>query len=160
MASGASLNHLAHLCLRQWPDQKVFGFDSFKGLPESWSLGVRRGEFAQQTLPAIESNAELVIGLFQETLPKFLAQHVDPVAFVHLDADVYSSTKYVLDALIRAGRLKRGSRIQFDEVFNYPGWYAKGEFKALAEVSRSADLRFEWIGVVPSGTAAAIEVLS
>jgi hypothetical protein len=58
----------------------VFGFDSFKGLPERWRLGFDAGEFALQTPPNVPG-AELVVGLFMDTLPGFLAEHPGPVAF-------------------------------------------------------------------------------
>ena len=58
-------------------------------------------------------NAILVHGLFQDTLDGFLQGHTEPVAFVHFDADLDSSTKYVLDRI--ADRLMDGTIFVFDE---------------------------------------------
>lgn len=44
----------------------------------------------------------------------------EPLAFGHCDADLYSSTKDVFDAL--GDRIVTGTILQFDEFFNYPGW--------------------------------------
>jgi predicted O-methyltransferase YrrM len=98
---------------------QVFGFDSFQGLPEDWRSNIPAGTFATEQLPDI-AGAELVVGWFNETLPDFLANHPGPVAFLHLDADLYSSTATVLKHV--GPRLRPGSVILFDEYFNYPGW--------------------------------------
>lgn len=120
----------------------VFGFDVFSGLPETWRTGFPAGEFAQETLPKVPG-AQLVPGLFEDTLPGFLAAHSDPVAFVHLDADLYSSTKTVLGLL--GDRLKPGSVIVFDEFFNYPGWQ-EHEHRAWTEFVARTGLRFDYVG--------------
>ncbi len=98
---------------------QVFGFDSFQGLPEDWRSNLPAGTFATEQLPDV-AGAELVVGWFNDTLPDFLANHPGPVAFLHLDADLYSSTATVLEHV--GPRLLPGSVIVFDEYFNYPGW--------------------------------------
>lgn len=100
-------------------NNQVFGFDSFEGLPEDWRVNIPAGTFATEQLPDIDG-AELVVGWFSDTLPGFLANHPGPVAFLHLDADLYSSTATVLEHV--GPRLLPGSVIVFDEYFNYPGW--------------------------------------
>lgn len=99
--------------------KQVFGFDSFQGLPEDWRSNIPAGTFATGELPDV-AGAELVVGWFKDTLADFLATHPDPLAFVHLDADLYSSTITVLEHV--GPRLQPGSVIVFDEYFNYPGW--------------------------------------
>ncbi|MGH3911845.1 MAG: class I SAM-dependent methyltransferase [Pseudonocardiaceae bacterium] len=98
---------------------QVFGFDSFQGLPEDWRTNLPAGTFATEQLPDV-AGAELVVGWFNDTLPDFLPTHPGPVAFLHLDADLYSSTVTVLEHV--GSRLRPGSVIVFDEYFNYPGW--------------------------------------
>ena len=86
---------------------RVFGFDSFIGLPEDWRPGFDTGHFERQggALPSFAPEAEphirLVKGWFEETLPIFLEQHVGHVALLHLDSDIYSAAIYVLRSLIR-----------------------------------------------------------
>jgi hypothetical protein len=113
--SGATLKIIA--AARE--DQRVYGFDSFQGLPETWRADYPAGTFAVPAPPEVPG-AELVVGWFADTLPGFLARHREPVDFLHVDADLYSAAATVLDAV--GPRLREGSVIVFDEYFNYPGW--------------------------------------
>ncbi|MGH8460790.1 MAG: class I SAM-dependent methyltransferase [Stenotrophobium sp.] len=119
---------------------KVYGFDSFQGLPETWRSGFPTGAFAVDELPVVEG-AELVAGWFDDTLPKFLEQHDDVIDFLHVDCDLYSSTKTVLD--LAGSRLRPGSIVMFDEYFNYSGWQ-QHEYKAWMEYVERTDLRFTY----------------
>lgn len=109
--------------------REVYGFDSFKGLPEDYRQHVREGAFGLDAVPEIEG-AELVVGWFDETLPGFMAAHPGPVSFLHVDGDLYSSTKTIFEHV--GSRLRVGSVIVFDEFFNYPGWRAH-EYRAWEE---------------------------
>ena len=106
-----------HRCRARRRD--VYGFDSFEGLPENWRNGFPAGAFNVDGLPDVPG-AELVVGWFDDTLPGFLDEHEGPVAFLHVDCDLYSSTKTVLDLV--GPRLVPGSIVAFDEYFNFPGW--------------------------------------
>lgn len=101
-------------------DGRVYGFDTFTGLPETWRAGFPAGAFDDVgELPDVPG-AELVAGLFADTLDGFLAAHPGPVDFLHVDSDLYSSAVTVLAA---AGpRLRAGSVVLFDEFLNFPGW--------------------------------------
>src|SRR5262249_8094966 len=102
-------------------DHPVHGFDSFEGLPETWRPNiVEKGTFVLSALPAVRPNVKLHKGWFDKALPVWLKEHPGPIAFMHLDADLYSSTKTVFD--LTADRIVPGTIIQFDEFFNYPGW--------------------------------------
>jgi hypothetical protein len=142
VASGRTVNHLANLR----PAQQVFGFDSFQGLPEAWRPGFGKGRFAQ-LVPAVRSNVTLVQGLFEDTLAGFLADRPEPVALLHIDCDLYSSSRFVLETL--AFRISRGTIIVFDEYFNYPGW-RHHEFKAFAEFVAAHDHDYDYLGLVPN----------
>ena len=138
------------------PKGKVFGFDTFQGLPDAWRVGFDRGTFAQESIPHVEG-AELEIGLFQETLEPFLAKHSEPIAFLHLDADLYSSTKYVLDTC--KSRILPGAILLFDEYFNYPGWQHH-EHKAFTEWAAANRLEWEYIAYTFSGEQVAVRINS
>ena len=85
VASGKTINYIS-----QFTDRTVYGFDSFKGLPEKWRDGYDKGAFSRDgTLPTIRANVELIKGWFSNTLPAFMA-HNKKVSFLHLDADLYS----------------------------------------------------------------------
>ncbi|MEV8436469.1 class I SAM-dependent methyltransferase [Actinosynnema sp. NPDC051121] len=120
----------------------VYGFDSFVGLPEDWRSGFSEGAFRVEEPPEVPG-AELVAGWFDQTLPGFLAEHDGPVAFLHVDCDLYSSTKTVLDLV--GPRLREGSIVLFDEYFNYHGW-REHEHKAWVEYVESSGIEFRYEG--------------
>ncbi len=87
---GTTINFIA----LHTPSQ-VHGFDSFEGLPESWRCGYEKGAFALRSLPTVRRNVCLYQGWFRDTIPKFRSRFSDPIAFLHMDADLYSSSKTV-----------------------------------------------------------------
>jgi hypothetical protein len=109
VASGTTINYLAGTIALH--GRRLFGFDSFRGLPEPWA-DYEIGHFACAP-PTVAPNVELVVGDFADTLPPFLATHAGDAALIHLDADLYSSTKTVLDLL--APRIVPGTIIALDE---------------------------------------------
>lgn len=137
--TGNTINFIATQC----PTQTLYGFDSFKGLPEEWSGWIQdKGIFAMDSLPKVGANVELVVGWFDETLPTFLAEHPQDVAFVHIDSDLYTSAKTILTAL--APRIKPGTIIVFNEYFNYPNWQ-QHEFKAFQEFCADFGVRYDYL---------------
>lgn len=109
VATGATIGYLASCVALQ--GRTIFGFDSFKGLPEKWA-DYDVGYFACDP-PDVPSNVELIIGLFIDTLPAFLATHADKCALIHFDADLFSSTWQALDFL--NDRIIPGTVIALDE---------------------------------------------
>jgi hypothetical protein len=138
-------------------DRKVYGFDSFEGLPEDWILNFDKDHFKVKGLPAVGSNVNLVKGWYDETVPKFAGENDDPIAFSHIDCDLYSSTKTIFDHL--GDRLQPGSVIVFDEYFNYPGWRTDGEFPAFIEFVEKSGLKFEYLGYTGGSACAAVKFL-
>ncbi|MBB5958876.1 hypothetical protein FHS29_005485 [Saccharothrix tamanrassetensis] len=120
----------------------VYGFDSFEGLPEHWRSGFPAGMFGVDSLPDVPG-AELVVGWFDESLPGFLDEHPGPVTFLHVDCDLYSSTRTVLDLV--GPRLVPGSVIVFDEYFNFPGW-REHEHRAWTEYVERTGTEFRYEG--------------
>jgi predicted O-methyltransferase YrrM len=138
---GVTITHLARLA----PDRQFFGFDSFFGLPEQWS-GNRYSKLnfdRKGKIPKVPPNVTIVEGWFHETLPGFLAKHNEPIAFMHIDCDIHSSTKTVLD--LTAGRLAPGAVLVFDEFFNYPG-FELHEYKAFFEFVERFDVEYRFVG--------------
>jgi hypothetical protein len=121
----------------------VYGFDSFLGLPEDWGDHQPKGAYSREgNLPSVNNNVELVVGLFQDTLNDFLEKSKEPVAYLHLDADLYSSTKFVLDKL--ENRIVSGTVISFDEIYNYSE-YRDHEIKAWVEFCNRTKISYKWI---------------
>lgn len=120
------------------------GFDSFEGLEEDWTgvqTGRATGAFDQGgKLPEVPGNVTLVKGWVQDTLPAYLeATGTAAFAFVHMDMDTYTPTRFALEAL--KPRLTAGSLILFDELYAYPGW-RHHEYKALTEVLDEGSYRY------------------
>jgi len=155
---GVFSGHSIGLIASARPDQTVYGFDSFEGLPEYWRPGFDTGTFKTEGLPAVPANVTLVPGWFDRSLPAFLDAHPgQPVSFLHIDCDLYSSTQTVLAQL--KDRIIAGTVIVFDEYLNYPGWQHH-EHKAFSEFIASTGRAYEWIGLVPSYEQAAIRILN
>ena len=139
VGDGTTVNYIS----KRVPHQTVHGFDSFEGLPESWRSGFGSGAFAVVRIPAVNANVRLHKGWFDKTVPEFRAATSEPLAFAHMDADLYSSTKTVLDGL--GDRVVPGTVLQFDEFFGYPGW-RQGEYRAFREFTESRQLRWKYLG--------------
>lgn len=120
----------------------VYGFDTFTGLPEAWRTGFPAGRFDTDHPPDV-AGAQLVVGLFADVLPGFLAGHDGPVDFVHIDSDLYSSARTVLDLV--GPRLRPGSVLVFDEYLNYPDW-AEHEHRAWSEYVSETGTPFTYEG--------------
>ena len=151
VAEGESINFIASLV-----DKEVHGFDSFEGLPEDWRGDYPKATFKLAAPPKVRANVKLHKGWFNETLPPFKKQFRQPLAFMHLDADLYSSTKSVFDIL--GDRIVEGTVIQFDEFFNYPGWKS-GEYRAFKEFCDAGGVEVRYIGYCPRDEQVAVKVV-
>lgn len=122
----------------------VHGFDSFEGLPEDWpGRHEGKGHYSRGgQAPRVPANVTLHKGWFEDTLPAFLESHGEPVAFLHVDCDLYGSTRTVLNHL--APRIKPGTVIVFDEYFNFISW-RDHEFKAFQEFVAGNQIRYSYI---------------
>ena len=84
-------------------DARFFGFDSFEGLPANWK-NMPQGTFSTRgKIPIVaDSRVSFVKGWFQNTLPDFLISldlNLKNPVLVHYDADLYSSSLFVLSTL-------------------------------------------------------------
>lgn len=122
--------------LRWWvtankhPQSRFHGFDSFQGIPEEWGWEPAGSFTTQGELPKIDDERIVYhIGLFQQTLRPFLEENnrSDRPLVIHIDADLYSSTLYVLTQLDRW--LRPNDLIIFDEAGAVIGF--THEFRAL-----------------------------
>lgn len=142
VATGRTINHLASLTAEQ-----IYGFDSFEGLPEDWRTGYSKGRFAQ-TLPMTAPNVRLLVGWFENSLDEFTQICPEgPISLIHVDCDLYSSTKTILERL--ADRIVPGTVLVFDEYFNYPGWEVH-EFKAWQEFCATQNITYRYDSFVSS----------
>ena len=155
VAGGKSINIIA-----EWAaDREVHGFDSFEGLPEDWAGHLEtKGSFSKKgRLPKVRSNVILHKGWFSDTLKVFLSSHDGPVSFLHIDCDIYSSTREVLWQL--ADRIVAGTVIEFDEYFNYHGWQ-NHEYKAWQEFVTTFGVEYKYIAMTASDGRVAVKITS
>jgi hypothetical protein len=134
----------------------IHGFDSFEGLPEAWSgfsLGHRAFDVGGR-LPRVPANVRLHRGWFDDTLPQWVTANPGPVAFIHIDCDLYSSTQTILTLL--ADRCVAGTIILFDEYFNYPNWEVH-EYKAFQEFATKYAVKYRYLAFARQQVAVRIE---
>lgn len=140
--TGKTINFIAALN----PHQMIYGFDSFEGLPESWireDIAVPKGAGGLKNpheLPSVLNNVKLIKGWFKNTLPKFT--NCEPIAFIHVDSDIYSSAATAFEHL--GDRIRPGTIIVFDEFYNYPS-FEDHEFKAFQEFLHAKNYRAQYL---------------
>jgi Macrocin-O-methyltransferase (TylF) len=144
---------------RKIGDRIIHGFDSFQGLPEDWG-GYNLGQRAFNTggrLPRVPGNVRLHPGWFEGSIPAWLEANAGPVAFIHIDCDLYTSTRTIFTLL--AERIVPGTVILFDEYFNYPSW-EQHEFKAFQEFVTDRAVKYRYLGFSRQQVAMRIEAIS
>ena len=154
VCSGATINFIADRV-----EQKVHGFDSFEGLPSNWTGFEDYSEAFKRhgKPPKVRKNVTLHIGWFEDTLPKFLEERTEKFAVIHIDCDIYSSTKTILANC--TSRIQKGTILIFDEFFNYVNWQMH-EFKAFQEFVQNNNVQFKYIGYSGNQVAVKIKKLS
>jgi hypothetical protein len=136
--------------------QTVHGFDSFRGLQESWS-GDSFSFDLEGRPPKVPDNVILHQGFFADTLPGWLEQNPGPAAFVHIDSDLYDPARCVFEYL--EDRIVPGTIIVFDEYFNYPNWQAH-EFRAFSELVQRCQIQYEYLAYARFQVAVKIKSIS
>ncbi len=123
-------------------DMKFYGFDSFEGLPEVWE-GYHSFDFNMNgNMPKVNANVTLIKGWFDQSLPIYTKEHHKNIALLHVDCDLYSSTKTIFEYL--APYIVKDTLIIFDEFFNYPN-YEEHEMKAFLEFTKEHNIQYEYI---------------
>ncbi len=141
------------------PAARFYGFDTFTGMPEPWrGLGWRvpAGAWSLGGTPPRprDPRVTFVKGRFQDALPGFLAAHPELADFdhrvIHIDADLYSSTLYVLCTL---RELLPNATVIFDE-FDC----VLDEWRALADFCRAFGVRYSVLATAVSLEKVAIRI--
>lgn len=143
---GYSIYSAQKLADKYSPNMRLFGFDSFAGLPELENNDLKNefftGQFAyskENVARNIKNNGGdmkkilLIEGYFSNTLKdKVKKQYsIKKASIINIDCDLYSSTVDVL-AFIKPLLLKN-TIILFDDWFSFNGIKPSGEEKALSE---------------------------
>jgi len=131
---------------------RFYGFDTFTGLPEDWSL-FEKGAMSADIPDIKDSRVKFFKGLFQDTLPQFLKTlNSTNRNVILMDADLYTSTLYVLSSL--APHLKAGDIIFFDE-FAVP----QHEFLAFTNFFNSFYIKYEVLGAANNYYFLAVKIV-
>lgn len=135
----------------------IYGFDSFEGLPEDWEDWHPKGYFKTKVPELNVPNVPLVKGWFDESLPRFLSERkLGQIGFIHMDADLYSSTKIVLDYL--APYISSGTVIVFDEFYHYPG-FENHEYKAFSEWVKENNVNYRYVAYCTTRYQVCVQIL-
>jgi hypothetical protein len=146
--------------LRMWAklnknsSSRLFGFDSFEGLPEDWVASKPKGTFSTggKTPDIDDSRVEFVVGLFQQSLPNFLSSYQPKNRLlIHNDSDLFSSTLYTLAVLNPV--IQPGTIIIFDE-FNV----VLDEYRALTGYASAFMRSYKIIAATVGFTQTAVEI--
>ena len=130
---------------KQYPDTKIYGFDSFEGFPEDGRDDWKHDFSLNGKLPDVPDNVELIKGYFEDTLKDFASKHKGKyLSFLHIDCDIYSSTKTIFTELNEM--IRPGCVIVFDELLHYKG-FESNEIKAFHEFLIKTSRRFEWLAI-------------
>jgi O-methyltransferase len=134
-------------------ESRFFGFDTFTGLPEDWNVFKAGAMSTGGIVPDVKDDRALFVkGMFQDSLPSFLKTFEDNKRkIIHLDADLYSSTLYVLTMFHPL--LKKGDVILFDE-FAVP----QSEFLAFSNFVQAYRFEYEVIAAANNYMFVAMKV--
>ena len=128
-------------------DSRFYGFDTFTGLPEHWFKDYGKGAFdtGGKNPDILDIRVTFIKGTFQDTLGSFLNSfNRRNRIVVHIDADLYSSTLFVL--LSMHHYLKGGDIIMFDDFLD-----PLGEFMAFSNYSQAFKIKTKLISAVKFG---------
>jgi hypothetical protein len=127
----------------------VYGFDTGGGLPKPvdyrdcpnlWSPGYFPMD--KEKLQKRLRKAQLVLGLVEETVPKFIESKPSPVAFVSFDLDYYSSTMQAFKVLEAAPSvLLPRIYCYFDDIIGFTYSDYNGERLAISEFNAAHLMR-------------------
>ena len=96
---------------------RLWGFDSCRGLPETWNDQHPKGMFRLDHPPMPPEDVNLVVGWYSDTLP-FVS--LPDLSFAHIDCDLYSSARTVFAAITRGHWLAADAVFVFDDFLTPP----------------------------------------
>lgn len=125
--SGTSISNFRDLYKGLIPsyEKKLYGFDSFVGLPEEthdknnpleWFAGQYTSNGVVPSLPNPDDFL-FIEGWFSDVLTDDFARSIitEKVGLLHLDCDIYTSTYQVLDFMFKHELLTSGSILMYDD---------------------------------------------
>ncbi len=146
---GITLQHIVDVTQES---RQYYGFDSFEGMPKSkYITRYRKGTLltGKKRMPKFNcKSVHIIKGWFNDTL-KSDEKYFDKIAFIHLDADIYESTKTALEYC--HPYFQEGTIAQFDEIHGVKSNTRMHEFKAFSEYIKKYNVEYEILGIVKHG---------
>jgi len=136
-------------------DSRFYGFDTFEGLPEAWGIVFKKGDMNAIVPDIDDKRVAFIKGLFQTTFNPFTKSHDlsnERIKIIHLDADLFSSTLFILTSM--APYLRKGDILLFDE-FNVPNH----EFFAFQCFTQSYYVKTKLLGAVNNYLQVALQII-
>jgi SAM-dependent methyltransferase len=134
---GGSCIFMAFLAKRFLGGAKVFGFDTFRGMPPTDRAADlhKAGDFSDVNLPELREyvqrmgldNLTFIEGVFDQTLPKTKSE-MGKLGLMHIDCDIYEAVGYCYDAA--KDLLVPGGYVVFDDPLTAS---CLGAFEAVEE---------------------------
>jgi hypothetical protein len=122
-------------------DISIYGFDTGIGLPKPTDYRDLPNHFCEGSFPMDTeklrrrlAKAKLILGLVEDTIPKFIDSNPPSIGFIAFDLDLYSSTKHALRLLEADERLLL-PRVYcyFDDILGFTYSKFTGELLAISE---------------------------
>jgi hypothetical protein len=120
-------------------DVEVYGFDTGRGMPHPTDprdapFAIVEGDYTMDVaaLHARLRRADLILGLVEETVPRFVSTPHAPIGFISFDLDYYTATIEALRVLEQGEeRLLPRVLCYFDDLYGYPYTEFNGERAAI-----------------------------
>ena len=182
LGKGASWMHKMLPGARDFP-RRLYGFDSFQGLPSEQNRGVlpryvqksgfeqgawdarkamgvtRSDELMERVSDYLnDTRVKLVPGFFNVSLTSQVAQEMKPALYIDIDVDLYSSTMTALSWMFERGLVEPGTVIGYDDWGQ--GGKHDGERKAHAEIAKNYGVHFETLNAQWGGAAFRVESIA
>ncbi len=148
---------------------RLYLFDSWEGLPEDWVYGPEKTVQASKEWFALSggpptsrfqkygNRAVFVKGLFQKTIPKWKRNRANTkISVIHLDADIYSSTKYVLDTI--DDMITSDTLVMLDDYYGRPA-NMDNVHKAFHEYIDKNGYDFTYLARYPTLSKVALKII-
>ena len=178
VGSGRSLRMIQEILPLGTP---IHGFDTFTGLPQPWGEEPAGAYSTGGVVPYMEGEVLFHRGLFADAIPAYLdtvrreeeeeeeeetragGKGVDdgdeaayhPLAFAHVDCNLYGSTLDVLETLY--SRIVPGTVIVFGQYLGHPTW-RQDEFRAWREACKRFGWQYRYLGFSLSTMQAVVQV--
>jgi predicted O-methyltransferase YrrM len=152
---GVAEGRSARIILNVMPtDRKLYLFDSFEGLGEPW-FTYPAGAFACNPPTFDDDRAEIIMGRFEDGVGPWARGQAGPLAFVHIDCDLYSATVaalYGVRTLLRVGTV-----ILFDEIWGCGEASKQHEERAWNEFTARERIGYQWVAAGWTQAACVLE---